>query len=97
MGVIDSTVISQLSFISNYLIDQGSRKRMKVMGAENQIQSICSEIPKSSLVAMDFSGCKTVFLGRVGAAAPTLTRPLQMPISIDFNKKQKISIQICYQ
>ena len=56
---------------------QGSRKRLKVVGAENQIPSICGEIPEYSQVLMDFCGCKTAFLKKsVGAAAPTLTRPL---------------------
>ena len=34
-------------------------KRLKVVGAENQIPSICREIPEYSGVLMDFCGCKT--------------------------------------
>ena len=44
---------------------QGSRKRLKVVGAENQIPSICSEIPEYSRVLMDFLGCKIIFLKKV--------------------------------
>ena len=42
---------------------QGSRKRLKVEGAENQILSICSEIPEYSWVLMDLFGCrKSIFI-----------------------------------
>ena len=47
------------------LVLHGSRKRLKVVGAENQIPLICGEIPEFSRVLMDFCGCKTVFLKEV--------------------------------
>ena len=35
-------------------LEQGSQNRLKVVVAENQIPSICDEIPKHSQVLMDF-------------------------------------------
>ena len=44
---------------------QGSRKRLKVVGAENHIPLIYSEISEFSWVLMDFCGCKTALLKKV--------------------------------
>ena len=44
---------------------QGSRKRLKVVGAENQIPSIRGEIFEYSQVLMDFCGCKIASLKKV--------------------------------
>ena len=48
---------------------QGSRKRLKVVGAENQIPSICGEIPEYSWISVV---TKTVSEKCWNAAAPTL-------------------------
>ena len=47
------------------IIFQGSRKRLKVVGAQNQILLICGEIPEYSWVSKDFCGCKTTILKKV--------------------------------
>ena len=77
--IVDITHPPTLSVLKTMisLIQQGSHRRLKVKGAEKPNSSICVEIPEYSQVLMDFCGCKTAFLKKsVGAAAPTLTRPL---------------------
>ena len=58
---------------------QGSRKRLKVAGAENQIPLICSEIPEFSWVVMDFCGCKTALLKKCGCSCTNCTHPYATP------------------
>ena len=64
---VNIEISKQLGCATPYLsrlgtLFQGSRKRLKVEGAENQIPLICDEIPEFSQVLMDFYGCKTALL-----------------------------------
>jgi len=66
--------------VSNTNNYQGSRKRLKVVGAQNQIPLICGEIFEFSRVLIVLCECKTALLknsmGAAAPTAPTLTRPL---------------------
>ena len=66
---------------------QGSRERLKVVGAEYQIPSICGDILEYSWVLMDFCGWKPVFLKKVWVQLHPLHPHLRDPC--------KLSTEMC--
>ena len=75
----------KLAFSADFLriiVLQGSRKRLKAVGAENQVPLICSEIPEFSQVLMDFYGCKTALLKKVWVQLHPLHLHLRDPCKL---------------